>query len=266
MSDLLYRLRYPRPILTVRSVARELAAYGRAVRRPTNETSLRFVLFAAGRTGSSLLMDLLNSHPDVHCDDEILSHRVLSVRRFLAARAVLAGRPTYGFKLKLHHLTTQGIANPAGFFSRLHAEGCRIVHLARRDLLRQALSSAIARQRWAPHHTGTQDRLRPAPVRIDATWLLGRMRELDASLQGERAALVGLPHLGLCYEDDLLRAERHQATLDGVFDFLGIPRAPVTTRYLRTGADRLADLVVNLDEIREALRTTEYALLVTRPS
>jgi hypothetical protein len=37
---------------------------------------------------------------------------------------------------------------------------------------------------------------------------------------------------------------------------------PVSTEYLRTGTDRLADLVANLDEIREALRETEYAPLI----
>jgi hypothetical protein len=117
MRELLCRLRYPRPLLTVRSVARELRAYGRALRRPATGSALRFVLFAGGRTGSSVLMDL---------------------------------------------------------------------------------------------------------------------------------------------QDDLLLPERHQATLDRVFDFLGIERAPVTTRYVRTGADRL-HLVANLDEIYRALRNTEYA-------
>jgi hypothetical protein len=265
MGEFLYRLRYPRPILTIRSVARELWDYGRALRRPARGRSPNFVVFAAGRSGSSLLMDLLNSHPGVHCDDEILSHRVLSVDRFLAVRAVLAGRAAYGFKLKLHHLTTQRIRNPGDFLGRLHAEGCCIVHLARRDLLRQALSSGIARQRLAPHQTGTRGNLRSGPFRIDPGWLLGRMRELDLSLRGERAALASLPHLGLCYEDDLLRAERHQATLDRVFDFLGVESAPVASRYVRTGADRLADLVANLDEIGRALRATEYAALVPGP-
>ena len=177
----------------------------------------------------------------------------------------LAGRRTYGFKLKLHHLATQRIADPTRFLGQLHAGGCRIVHLTRRDLLRQALSSAIARQRGAPHHANTDRPLRPGPFRIDAGWLLARMRELDTSLRDERATLVGLPHLRLCYEDDLLRAERHQMTLDRVFDWLGVERAPVTTRYLRTGTDRLAELVANLDEIHRALRTSEYAPLVADP-
>jgi hypothetical protein len=88
------------------------------------------------------------------------------------------------------------------------------------------------------------------------------MRELEASLEGERATLAGLPHLALWYEDDLLRRESFQPTLDRVFDHLSLRPAPVSTEYLRTGTDRLADLVANLDEIREALRETEYAPLI----
>ncbi len=262
MGDLRYRLRYYRPLITVRSVARELSAYGRAWRRPGRGASVGFVIFASGRTGSSLLMDLLNSHPDIECEDEILSHRVLSAHRLLAARAALSRRAMFGFKLKLHHLTTQGITDPAAFLGRLHAGGGRIVHLARRDRLRQALSSAVAQQRLARHQTRAGRRPRPGPFLIDVPWLIGRMRELDAGLQGERAALMGLPHLALWYEDDLLRRESFQTTLDRAFEYLGVPPVPVRTEYLRTGTDRLADLVANLDEIRQALRTTEYASLV----
>lgn len=261
MGDLLYRLRYYRPLITVRSVAREVSAYGRAWRRPDRRGSLGFVIFASGRTGSSLLMDLLNSHPGIECEDEILSHRVLSAHRFLDARAALSRRAMFGFKLKLRHLTTQGVTDPAAFLGRLHARGCRIVHLARRDRLRQALSSAVARQRLAHHQTRAGQRPRAGPFRIDVPWLIGRMRQMDVDLQGERAALTGLPHLALRYEDDLLRRESFQATLDRVFDYLGLDQAPVRTEYVRTGTDRLADLVANLDEIRLTLRTTEYAFL-----
>lgn len=261
MGDLLYRLRFYRPLITVRSVAREVSAYGRAWRRPDRGASLGFVIFASGRTGSSLLMDLLNSHPGIECEDEILSHRVLSAHRFLDARAALSRRAMFGFKLKLHHLATQGITDPAAFLGRLHAEGCRIVHLARRDRLRQALSSAVARQRLTQHQTRAGQRPRAGPFRIDVPWLIGRMRQMDAGLQGERAALTGLPHLALWYEDDLLRRESFQASLDRVFDYLGLDQAPVRTEYVRTGTDRLADLVANLAEIRQALRTTEYASL-----
>lgn len=262
MGELLYRLRYARPLITVRSMARELSAYRRTWRRPARATALRFVIFASRRTGSSLLMDLLNSHPDIECEDEILSHRIFSARRFLEARAALSRRPVFGFKLKVSHLATQGITDPAAFLGRLHAEGCRIVHLVRRDRLRQALSSAVARQRLAYHQTHAGRQLRPGPFRIDARRLIERMRRMDTHLAGERAALVGLPHLALCYEDDLLRAETFQATLDRVFDFLGVPRAPVSTEYLRTGTDRLTDLVANLDEVQQALRMTEYAATV----
>ena len=34
---------------------------------------IRFVLFGQGRTGSKLLVELLHSHPDIHCDGEVLN-------------------------------------------------------------------------------------------------------------------------------------------------------------------------------------------------
>jgi LPS sulfotransferase NodH len=264
MSELLHRLRYPRPLITIRNIGRELSVYGRTWRRPASRTPLRFVIFSSGRTGSSLLMDLLNSHPDIECEDEILSHRLISVRRFLDARASLATRAVFGFKLTLKHLDTQGISDRAVFLRGLLAADWRIVHLMRRDRLRQAVSGQIARQRRAFHQIRGARGLRPGPFRIDPQRLVLQMKRRDASLQAERAALAGVPHLGLCYEDDLLRPERFQATLDRVFDFLGIRRAPVSTAYVRTSTDRLGDLVANLDEVRAALATTEYASIVSQ--
>ena len=36
----------------------------------------------------------------------------------------------------------------------------------------------------------------------------------------------------------------------------------MSTEYLRTGSDRLTDLVANLDEVQQALRMREYAATV----
>ena len=37
----------------------------------------KFVIFGRGRSGSTLLVSLLNSNPDIHCDGEILSRKKL---------------------------------------------------------------------------------------------------------------------------------------------------------------------------------------------
>ena len=78
-------------------------------------------------------------------------------------------------------------------------------------------------------------------------------------LREERSILEPLPHLALVYERDLLDAERHQATLDRTFDFLGLPSHPVTAPLKRTGAGPLSQRIANYDELVEHFRGTPFA-------
>lgn len=110
---------------------------GRSRERPA------FVILSRGRTGSTLLVDLLRCHPRIRCEGEVLSHRILvaSPEAVLRARAALCARRVYGFKLRPAHYGAQRIRDPKAFLAGLEAEGWQLLHLRRRNVLRVALSS-----------------------------------------------------------------------------------------------------------------------------
>ncbi len=221
----------------------------------------RFVIFAQGRSGSTLLTELLNSHPRIFCADEILTWH----RRYPAvyAKACSVGHRAdiYGFKVKLYQLTdAQRMDQPGDFLRRMHGEGWSVVHLHRRNVLRQALSAMIAERRDVYHlAVGASG---PRPVRIDPDELLARTAQRVRFGDAERAALDGVPHLSLVYEDDLLRPERQQQTADRLFDWLRVETAPVAVRLRKIVGGPVSQVVDNHAEVVAAVAGTPYADLL----
>ena len=92
----------------------------RAIRRFSDAgsvPSIRFVIYGQGRSGSSVLLDLIGSHPDVYCESEIFNEKVaarlLKPWDYLHARADLSPKPAYGCKMKIYQMTDdQGIEEP----------------------------------------------------------------------------------------------------------------------------------------------------------
>src|SRR4051812_11468170 len=80
-------------------------AYLGLLRRRPQRDQRRFVVFAQGRTGSTLLVDLLRSSPGVHCDEEILDRPVRLPHLWIASRRAARPGTGYGFKVKIYQLT-----------------------------------------------------------------------------------------------------------------------------------------------------------------
>ena len=122
------------------------------------EKKTRFIIFGQARSGSTLLVDLLNSHPDIHCDSEIFNktfwrgwerrYLLPVVRRwpapYLNFKAARCRLPAYGFKLILKH-----IKDPRHVLPQMSASGWRILSLQRRDVFTQAISNAAVNK---THH------------------------------------------------------------------------------------------------------------------
>ena len=54
---------------------------GRKLVGSAHSPRIRFVIYGQGRSGSSVLLDLIGSHPDVYCESEIRSRsRLLPLR------------------------------------------------------------------------------------------------------------------------------------------------------------------------------------------
>jgi hypothetical protein len=249
-----------RPLFALHRRVREFHAYALSLVRQGCEPKTRFVVFAQGRSGSELLRNLLNSHPEVHCDGEILDHKACFPATVVRGRSVRVKAQVYGFKLKILHLVRdQGMSDPEHFVQSLYDGGWKIIHLERHNLLRQTLSGMIAKQRGVYHHRRTA-----APDTIQKAWidcdrLVRNMGRRERHLKRERSILQKMAHLTLVYEDDLLDTSCHQDALDRVFEYLGVSAVPVRTEQVRITTDRLSGFVQNHQEVVEAVGKTEHA-------
>lgn len=222
----------------------------------------RFVIVTIGRTGSELLVSLLQSHPEIMCDSEVL-HRPrpfpgqLILRRSAMAR--LRGQ-AYGFKLLTHHASAIRPKDPAGYLQSFHQRGFRLVALERRDWLQQSISSL--RTMKAPLHNTRDDRARFAPVRTAPEAILAGLYLIEEAVTFLHSALAEVPTISLVYEEDLEDEEKQQRTIDRICAELGLPPAAITTNLVRITPRTAAEQLENFDEVADLISRTRYRRFV----
>ena len=199
---------------------------------------IRFVLLYQPRSGSELLASLLDSHPDIRCESEILTSRPARLRpdcyvEGRALRNVFAGRVSaYGFKAATLDLVALSKAGFAPFVPRMHALGYRFVYLRRRDVLLQVVSlqQAVARNEW--HHRANEA-ARFRAFTVDPERIVRSLELAEERSTFTEQQLAGVEHTGLVYENDLESPARWQPTVDRLCDVFGLARHPVTSDLLR---------------------------------
>jgi hypothetical protein len=244
----------------VHRIRRDRRAYLAAL-GPRPAKIRKFCIVTNGRTGSSPLVDLLNSHPAIRCDEELLKEwrdlPFLYVRGH-AAQAKREGCAAYGFKLNTGavRLAPVETGNFGKLIDLLASDGFSFIWLQRRNLVRQVVSGLRGREHGfqirGDEHSET--RIVADPVQLVASL---RTFAYQADVIGQR--LEPYPHLDLWYEDDLEDPAVHQRTVDKICDYLGLPGAPVSTEFRKVAPARLHDAIANYDEIAQVLAPTPFA-------
>jgi len=233
--------------------------------------------FHIGRSGSTVLGDLLGQHPAVTWLGEIYEWPEFRDRpappgpgsellRRLNTRLPGVTTPVTGIEAKFYHLHDHGIAM-AGFLDELGGAGagpCRFIVLRRRNYLRKVVSSLAARQRgqWfaRPGQAVPPVRLAIDPQRVcidgDAQPLVDYLRDWDDQFAQLDALLAEAGALQLSYEDDI--EEDPLVAYRKVCRHLGLEPGAPEVRFHRTTPQPLAEVVSTLDDIRRALAGTPY--------
>jgi LPS sulfotransferase NodH len=216
-----------------------------------------------GRTGSTHLTQLLNSHRQIRARGEELRvagksggvdgqiervRKNLSFPRLLPIRAV-------GFKTKL-----RDVIDRHAFADTLRDLSPKVIHMTRRNVIKHTVSMFNAERiheatrRW---NVRDQEDIELPPIFVDPAHFEKRLQgriEREREL-AEFIARLGLPVYEIEY-DDLLRNE--QAVLKGVFDLLGVKNLPTKSSLKKATSDELREAIVNYDELRSHFRGTPY--------
>ncbi|MEO8606174.1 MAG: sulfotransferase [bacterium] len=276
----------------VRMSSRDHATASRSLQATPAATPAAVI--AAARSGSGWLLALLNAHPDVHFQGELFNLEqaplaaVEDPRRYLAERlaAADATRVT-GFKLLYHQARLAYLrdflremdrgrrarvdwrqvfpmrpvrrSDAPKLINAWHAvratSACRVVHLQRRNLLRQHLSHArlmaVSHARW--RQTLATD---AAPVVLDAAHLVTRFqRHLRRAAQVD-AFFRAWPRLTVWYEDLVADCATETQRL---FAFLGVDTPSTWGPRATRDHTPLRDAIGNYEAVERALIGTPWA-------
>ena len=147
------------------------------------------------------------------------------------------------------------------FLISLHKQGWKIIFLTRRNVLRHALSILLAKTGGIGElHNYLQ---KDAPIDLEKIYIdINNLHDLMINIQETNArdeeVLNRIPHFKIVYEDDLLRSELHQKTMDRIFEYLGLNSSPVKTDLVRLTSDNLSDFVANFEELKTFLHKSGY--------
>ncbi|MCC6189288.1 MAG: hypothetical protein IT318_09650 [Anaerolineales bacterium] len=225
-----------------------------------------YVLLFIERDGSTYLTSLLENHPDVQAiyerfavlrqEGQTAEQQLAWAREFLTPP--LVGRAAaVGFKTKL-----VDVLDKEGFARLLHETGCRVIQMQRGNRVKAVVSRINAKRlhdasgNWNLYKES--DRMPPLevdPAQFDQ--YLQEREQADETLEAYVSRLQ-LPKHKLVYEDLLTRRD---ATLSGVFDFLGIHRLPVEGKTLKHTSDDLREVILNFEALRGRYAGTPYAAM-----
>lgn len=271
--------RWKRPLKFADTIAR-------ALRVPPPDDVTRFIVLTSPRSGSTWIVDLLDSHPDITCFSEVFVHgyygrptdggnpNIRTWDSFATTRLPELGRTgrlklyfeyldrhvfsaahgsrAVGFKL-MYEQAMRGFGIPA----YLKARNVSIVHLIRHNHLDLILSEEgrLARKMF---HAPVGAEIPKIQIELEAHTLLFRIRERAGVVEQARAdwSRFGLPCLELSYEEML----KDPSLIRQVLEFLNLPGDGIelSSPLQKLNPTSHRDLLSNFEEIEQTLRGTEF--------
>jgi hypothetical protein len=223
-----------------------------------NQSGLTFVIACLGRTGSTHLVSLLDSHPDIRCFGELFTHHegtldeafvtspIADPVEYVAQLTAPLTERAVGFKLPLNSIR----AHPESL-RLLEGESMRIVRLRRLNVLALLASRRLLASTKVPQ--STHGDYGDATVELDPKQALAVFRLTDEHERYLDELGDGRPTFQITYED--LSAG---CGLDELQDFLGVEPVPLKSMFKRVRSRPLTETISNWDEVASALRGTPY--------
>ena len=250
----------------------------RNLERPAE--AVRFVILGTQRTGTILLMGLLDSHPEIACTGELFQHKAdmvqhsmpryqlhvtsslrerirylvsqrSSIQSYLDHVFTTLDAPTMGFKLMLDQAMRF-----LAVLDYLRAHDFKIVHIVRHNLLKTHISRIRARQTGVYLSTGSPERVL---LRVPVDSLVESLAELEREQQALQSLLsrLNLDRVTVSYEG-IARSSR-ESEVKRILSFLSVdPEIRVEPRSTKITPDDLAQVIANYEEVATALNDTAY--------
>lgn len=221
---------------------------------------MRVVIFAQGRTGSTLLEDLISKTGYFEKHGELFNKirgEILFPLHFIRGLPKRTPDKNFIFHVKIYQLTRdrKRPVDPADFINALYQEGWKIIYLKRRNKVRHVLSNKVANARGASHKFDNEkdNEKEELSLEIDLESFIRGVNGRDKFDEMEQRILQNVDYHEVVYEDDLENQENHQETINGILDYLSLERKQVSTRLRKVYNTPLNKLIKNYDQFEKRM-------------
>ncbi len=218
----------------------------------------RFVILCLGRTGSTHLVSLLDSHPQIRCFGELFTHHEGTLdeayvtssqsdpQDYVDHLTAPLTESAVGFKLPLSSIR----AHPDAL-GLLEPRDLRMVRLCRLNLLALFVSRRLLASTRVPQ--STRGDYGDATVVLDPKQCLAVFRRTEEHERYLDEIAAGKPVFRITYEE-LVTGRR----LAEIQRFLGVEPAALRSPFNRIRSRPLAETIENWSEVEDALRDSPY--------
>ena len=219
-------------------------------------------------TGSTFLVECLDSHPQVECASEILigaadrlspeyrgrfkpSPRLRACYGQAPGGRVIgwnASTPTAAAPVRVFKAMYNQLANPFASRYLQQNEDIRVLHLRRHNLLKVHVSKLLMPKRA---RVQVFEPVAAVQIHVDPAEAIASMRAARALYSRYDEFFARHARLPLAYEE-LIDGNQLQAdTAARVCDFLGIERQAMNSRIVKLNPESLREMVTNYDELAD---------------
>lgn len=246
-----------------------------------NETELvNFCIISAGRSGSTLLVTLLDSHPEIRLLGEIFNTRGRAVQNvsdlyiepfceYQISNSVKRPWLTFNY---LNSLNNYPIPNKAIGFKlidielfrypeillKLILDNYKIIHLVRDNPLDYHLSWEIVKQKLLGQ-TELKSSFKLAPIYLDTDQILPALEGYSRRIKRFKKILKLMPNsvLTITYED---LVEDRKSIINSILEFLGIPSQDVelSSTLKKIAKGNHSEKIANYQQVKEILAVTKF--------
>jgi LPS sulfotransferase NodH len=251
---------------------------------------IKFVILTTQRSGSTWVIDMLNSHPSVIAYSELFlktskerpvwggAKDVLLWKAYRQRHEAGTWRPFGNIPLCFNYLddiytSQEEVIQSIGFklmYGQLRQQmfcllpyllvnRVAIIHLVRLNFLDVILSEEAVRIRNTAH---ARDEVQHIQINLDPNTLLPRIRKKERKVNWARRVFsrLGLPYLEVSYEG-LVTA---RVSFGAMLEYLGIGSGyeAMNTSFKRLNKGTHQELIENYNEVVTLLAGTEYAQLL----
>jgi len=220
----------------------------------------KFVVVTRSRTGSNLLMSLLNDHKDIRTYGERFN-RLKGRSTGLIYNKIFPKKATVnwvGFKLFYYHPLD---SDDKTIWDKIKNDrDVKIIHLRRENLLRVYISRIIAGKSntWLKR-TKSNVKVETKRIEINVEDLVKDIHRTNQYIEETNKLFQNHSVLNLTFEE---LVNNKESIINNVFSFLNVSPMLVKSTLKRQNSESIEDLVSNYNELYSKLENTELAYLL----